>query len=524
MPFDSSYRQPWQKPFIHISVTVRTADVLGLRNFPLLLILLACSIKLPAKDATLAQELQAEVEHSRFKHAHLGIKVIALPSGRVVFDHQGDKLFRPASNAKLFTGALVLDRFDPGHRLQTSCYVHARPDASGVVNGDLIIYGRGDPSFSQRFHGRNADAPFKAFAKAIHAAGVRRVTGRLIADESYFNVPAHGSGWTWDELGQTYAAEVSALSVNDNIGALKIKPGTSLGAPGRVTLRPATVPFEIINRTTTIAAGQKDNLYRHRLFQKNQIVFAGQLHLKSPGRSFGLTVHRPARWFGQLLQRELISAGVQIDGPVEIRNHHERMLDPRSGTLVHIASVASPTLLEITRVMMKESQNLYAQLLLLQVGMKTPVTGKNTEAAAIENLDRFVGEIGIPAEEVRMEEGSGLSRRTLLSPNALTKLLQHMSAHPRAKEFASTLTIAGRDGTLSGRMKNTTAANNLRGKTGSLNGTKALSAYVTNRRGQKLAFSILLNNHSQSGDSAKIAIDRIAVKIANSSERFEKSR
>ncbi|MGB0580978.1 MAG: D-alanyl-D-alanine carboxypeptidase/D-alanyl-D-alanine endopeptidase, partial [Limisphaerales bacterium] len=201
-------------------------------------------------------------------------------------------------------------------------------------------------------------------------------------------------------------------------------------------------------------------------------------------------------------------------------NHPERMLDPRPAKLVHIASIASPTLLEITRVMMKDSQNLYAQLLLLQAGIKSPLPGKNTEEAAIADLDRFVEQIDIKADEVRMEEGSGLSRRTLLSPNALTKLLQHMSTHPRAKEFASTLTIAGRDGTLSSRMKNTAAANNLHGKTGSLNGAKALSAYVTNRGGQKFAFSIIVNNHTQSGDSTKLAIDRIATKIAESKERF----
>ncbi|MGB0581610.1 MAG: D-alanyl-D-alanine carboxypeptidase/D-alanyl-D-alanine endopeptidase, partial [Limisphaerales bacterium] len=286
-----------------------------------MLLSLLCVTTLSAKDSSLAQTLKKEAEHSRFKHAQLGLKVIALPSGRVVFDHQGDKLFRPASNGKLFTGALVLDRFDPGHRLQTSCYTHVKPDAAGTVSGDLILYGRGDPSFSRRFQG--GTQRLKRFAQAIQAAGIRQITGRLIADESYFNAPPFGSGWTWDDLGHTYGAEVSSLSVNDNVASLKIQPGRRLGTPGRVTLRPDTAPFNIINRTTTIAAGAKDNLYRHRLFQQNQIVFLGQLNLKSPGRSFDLTVHRPAKWFGELLKKELTALGIRIAGPAEVRNHPE---------------------------------------------------------------------------------------------------------------------------------------------------------------------------------------------------------
>lgn len=501
-----------------MAVSIRA--VLGIQHGLIVSLLLTCAFTGIAKDSSLSETLKKEVSHTRFRHAHLGVRVVALPSGRAVFDHQGGKLFRPASNAKLFTGALVIDRFDPKHRLQTSCYTDAKPNGAGLVQGNLIIYGRGDPSFSSRFHRGKLTTPFQAFAKTIHAAGIRRVTGNLIADESYFEVLPYGSGWTWDDLYRTYGAAVSALSVNDNIASIKIVPGLTVGAPCRVTLRPATVPFDVINRATTSAPGQKDQLYRHRTFLKNQMTFAGQLNRKSYGRNFDVTVARPAHWFGQILLRELKNVGVAVDGDIQVRNHHERILDPRRSSLIHIASVASPTLLEIIRVMMQDSQNLYSQLLLLQAGMKSPVPGQNTEDAAIADLDRFVAQIGISSEEVRMEEGSGLSRRTLVTPNAITKLLQHMSTHPRAREFASTLTMAGKNGTLANRMKNTSAVGNLHGKTGSLNGAKALSGYLTNRNGQKFAFSILLNNHTQSGESARLAIERIATKLADSHDRF----
>ena len=471
-----------------------------------------------ATDASLLRNLKTQVTHQRFNRAHLGVKVIALPSGKTVFDHQGSKLFKPASNAKLFTGAFVLDRFDPGHRLQTSCYTIGKPDPHGKVAGDLIIYGRGDPSFAPRFHRGDLRKPFRSFAKAIHEAGIRKVTGNLVADASYFNIPPFGSGWTWDDLLESYGAEVSALSANDNIAHINISPGTRAGTPVRIETRPRLLPVEISNRTITGSAGSGERLHQHRPFLRNEFTLTGSLGIDADGQHHEFTIRAPERWFGMLLKRELEELGVSIAGQVVAYNWDGRVLNPLPpGGLHHIASVASPTLLELTRVMVKDSQNLYSQLLLLQAGIKFPQSGLDTEKAAVKELNRFLKGAGISEDEALLEEGSGLSRRALLTPDAVVQLLSHMHRHPRSREFKSTLTIAGRDGTLANRMKETAAANNVRGKTGSLNGIKSLSGYVKNRSGQEFAFSVLLNHHGGSGTSARNAIDKIAVRLAESS-------
>src|SRR4030095_11817598 len=167
--------------------------------------------------------------------AMIGVKVVSLETGRVLFEENAHKLLRPASNMKLYTVAAALDRLSPDFRFVTSVYAPAKPDASGGVKGDLTIYGRGDPSIAARFNSGNYLKGIDDLAARIVAAGVKRVEGDLVGDETYFTGPPYGSGWDWDDLQWWYGAEVSALTANDNALDLFVKPGLPLGAPAGVT-------------------------------------------------------------------------------------------------------------------------------------------------------------------------------------------------------------------------------------------------------------------------------------------------
>lgn len=451
----------------------------------------------------------------RFEQAQIGIKVVSLADGESVFERNAAQLFHPASNAKLFTAALVLDRLDPERRIQTSAYGTVAPDGAGRVDGDLVVYGRGDPSLAPRYHRGDARAPFREFATAIHRAGLRQVAGDLIADESYFNAPPFGTGWTWDELGESYAPEVSALSVHDNYGFLNVEPG-EVGRAVRITTRPRDLPFTIVNRTVTAQPNAATNLRFFRPFQENRLMITGSLAEDDKAIVRELTVRRPALWFGEMLRAELEELGVRIDGSVRALNWHERLLEPRdNGQLHYFASASSPPIKRLTEVMMKESDNLHAQLLLLQVGALHPAANIATDAAALAELGRFLRECGVDADEVRLEEGSGLSRRARVTPAAIVRLLVCMRDHPRFEAFREALPLAGVDGTLAGRFKGTAAQRNLRAKTGSLNEVKSLSGYVKDSAGREYAFSVLLNNHRQSGASAKAALDALVAEIAH---------
>ena len=189
----------------------------------------------------------------------VGIKVVSLDTGRVLFDENSAKLLRPASNMKLYTVATALDRLSPDFRFTTSVYATGRLDG-GSVRGDLIIYGRGDPSLAARFSNGDYFKAINDLADKIVAAGVKRVDGDLIGDESYFTGPQYGSGWEWEDLTWYYGAEVSALTVNDNALDLFIKPNPQVGKPAIITTGPPDPLLTIINEVTTAPAGTRRQL------------------------------------------------------------------------------------------------------------------------------------------------------------------------------------------------------------------------------------------------------------------------
>jgi D-alanyl-D-alanine carboxypeptidase/D-alanyl-D-alanine-endopeptidase (penicillin-binding protein 4) len=373
---------------------------------------------------------------------------------------------------------------------------------------------RGDPSFAARFHRGDGMAPFRAFAAALRRTGLREVTGDLLADESHFNGPRWGRGWTWDELEESYAAEVSALSAMDNVVHLNVLPG-SPGEPVRLVTRPRITPFQFENRTVTRSPESGDELMFHRPFGGNRLRVAGGLGADIRGVTRELTVARPAEWFGLLLRQALEEEGVRIDGRVRAVNWQERLVEPRNNAaLHHLASVSSPPIPRLVEVMMKESQNLYAQLLLMQVGSWQSYAGRSTDQAGLQEMDAFLRRLDIHPEDVRLEEGSGLSRRSRVTASAMVRLLERMDQHPRGEAFRSTLPLAGVDGTLSHRFKGSPAERRLWAKTGTLNQVCALAGYVENAAGHRHAFAILLNNHPGSGAAARAAVDALASEMA----------
>lgn len=492
-------------------------------------VLLALALPVPPAIAatshltidSLRQDLAAQIGHGDLSRAQLGVKVRDLKSGRTVFEHQAGKLFKPASNAKLFTGAFALDRLGPEFRIQTSVYASAKPDATGGLPGDLILYGRGDPSFSDRFPG-GTKAALERLAGTIAGVGVRQIAGDLVADESYFRVARFGANWAWEDMEEAYGAEISSLSVFDNVARLRVAPGHQAAAECRLFYHPEPFPLRVEARLITVAAGQAETFREHRPLLGNTLHLTGSLALGGNGRTLTLPVHRPAQWFGELLSRALADRGVRIGGRVRAMNWEERAREPlATAQLVHLAAAASPPLLDLARVMMKESQNLHAQLLLLQAGMKSAQPGDDAEAAGVRELMRFIEQAGIPRADVELNDGAGLSRSALVTPDAITGLLAHMAGHPAAAAYESTFTVAGVDGTLANRFKGTVAEGNLRGKTGTIRHVIALSGHVTTRGGEQWLFSILLNNFGGGTTRGREIVDELALTLAEFRGRLE---
>ena len=474
-------------------------------------------------------ELQARISEilrrPELAAAMVGIKIASLDTGKVLFEQNANKLLLPASNMKLYTVAAALDRLSPDYHFVTSVYAPAKADASGIVHGNLTIYGRGDPSIAARFNGDYFRALDDLSAR-IAATGVKRVEGDLIGDESYFTGPPYGSGWQWEDLQWGFGAEVSALSINDNLTNLSITPGRQVGASAVVSINPPDPLLKINNHMTTTAKGTRRNLMVHRDLASDIVEIHGSMALDDAGYTGRLGISRPGLLFVYLLRSALAQKGIVVLGKTRTIAPSLSMVSASANTpvsgLVELTNLQSPPFGMIAAQTLKPSQNLYAELILRTLGKvagssnsEMPDAERTSESDGLEVLRTFLREAGVDSSALVLSDGSGLSRDDMVTADATVQLLSYMRRHRYATAFRDALPIAGVDGTMRNRMKGTPAQNNLRAKTGELSNASSLSGFVTSAAGEVLVFSIMVNNFPNGVNPPSICIDPIAVLLAS---------
>jgi D-alanyl-D-alanine carboxypeptidase/D-alanyl-D-alanine-endopeptidase (penicillin-binding protein 4) len=490
--------------------------------------------------------------------AHFSIKVVSLDTGVLVFEQDAAKMMTPASNMKLYTVATALDRLGPDFRFVTSVYANAKPDEKGRIKGDLVIYGRGDPSFATRFAGGgDYFKGIEELAAHIVAAGVKRVDGNLVGDESYFTGSSLGAGWEWDDLQWYYGAPVSALTINDNAVDIFVKPGASEGASAVVTAGPAFTgfplvfggatdeqtlsrdasPLAIVNRVVTSARGARRDINVERPLGQAYVEVSGTIPVGDAGWTDSITTPRPALMFAAMLRAALERQGVQIRGRTQSLDAHGRevlKLPFDASRLVEIARRESPPFSEVATQTLKPSQNLYTELILRTLGKQVPQppaaqpqpqpTPDRRSSAELGSaaVRQFLREAGVrDVDHISLVDGSGLARQDLVSAESTVELLTFMSRHRYAQVFYNALPIAGVDGTLRGRMKGTPAAGNLRAKTGTLSNVSSVSGYVTTAAGEHLVFSMMVNHYTDEHTSRTNLMDQIGVLLASFAGRTQ---
>lgn len=469
--------------------------------------------------ADLQTGIRRVLQSASLARGQVGVKIVSLDTGRTVFEENAEKYFMPASNMKSFTVAAALDRLSPDFRFVTSVYAPSQPDASGTIRGDLIIYGRGDPTFAASLNDGDYYKAINTLADKITAAGVKRIEGNLVGDESYFSGDAVGASWEWDDLQWYYGAGVSALTINDNAVDLKITPGASVGAPCVVQILPVNL-FTLNNLCTTAASDAKRELAVTKRLGANALEIRGAMPISdAKGYSGAIAVEKPAEMFITLLKNALQQKGVTVTGQIRTFNAKDT---------AGLAAVTMPARIEITRLesppfsfvaakTMKPSQNLYTELILRtlgeQFGDKTDLK-KTSAERGIEVVQKFLQEAGVAPGSIVQWDGSGLSRHNLITPSAAAQLYNYMNRHRYALSWQAAQTVGGVDGTLQNRFKNTAAAANVRGKTGTLDQVGALSGYVTSATGEKFVFSILTNNLPESAVRRQ-TMDDIVLLLAN---------
>jgi D-alanyl-D-alanine carboxypeptidase/D-alanyl-D-alanine-endopeptidase (penicillin-binding protein 4) len=479
----------------------------------------------PHTLAELRARIDAQLNAPRFSGALWSVKVVSLTTGKTVYEYHGDRLMSPASNSKLYTGALALDTLGGDYRIATPVYATIYPDDFGRINGDLIIAGRGDPSWKAANFGDN----FTPFVAVLTNADVRQVTGDLVVDDTFFQGPPTGGSWSVEDLEDSDGAEISALSLEDNTAHIHVAPGTNITDACTLTISPPDTQIILVNRTKTIAPGVRGRLERRGLEarklpgSKTFYVF-GEMPLGNEGADLDVPVPEPAAWFGVALKEALAQNGIPVGGKVRCIEWPE-MVPWNQSNLAKLGEIKSPPLRELIRGFMKRSQNLETDLIFDQLGELFRTTnsppGQSSESLAVAALELFLAARGVPAD-VHFDEGSGLSRNNLTSANATAALLAVMSTNRWAGDYFNALPIAGVDGTLRLRMKDTPAFQNVRAKTGTLRWANSLSGYVTTAAREKFVFSLMLNRYDAPPRASRTGeLDRIAVMLAGFSGRSD---
>ena len=421
-------------------------------------------------------------------HAQWAVDVRSADNGQQLFSLNAGKLMMPASNMKILTLAAAAEVLGWDARMRTTLEASGVVEG-GVLHGDLFVRGGGDPTINTR-EGRG-EAVFAEWANALVAAGISSVSGRVIGDDQVFDDEGVGGGWAWDYLQFGYAAPVGALQYNEDVAELVLSPGSVPGDPA-VSHFPPGSGLTLRNAVVTGAPDSAERIDYRRHPHAPVLDVIGTIPAGGKPIVRSIAVVNPTVFFARAFKEALAARGLSVSGDAVDFDDVAVELGPNLERRV-LAWTESPPLRTLASVLMKVSQNLYAETILKEMGRVTG--GLGTAAAGQRAASATLAAWGISEDSYVMVDGSGLSRYNYASAAALSAALKRMYDDPKHREpFLATLPVAGQDGTLSTRMRRTRAEGNARAKTGSIANVRALSGFVRTRDGEMLVFSILAND------------------------------
>jgi D-alanyl-D-alanine carboxypeptidase/D-alanyl-D-alanine-endopeptidase (penicillin-binding protein 4) len=467
-----------------------------------------------------------------------GVVVRSLDNGEVIYRRNAERLMMPASNMKLLTSSAALVRLGADFRYRT--VVLARGARRGdTLAGDLVVVGRGDPTFSQHATG-GADvlASLRPWADSLRSRGIRTVTGRVVGDGSWFADPPLGRGWAWDDLADSYSAGVAALQFNEGFALLVVAPGDSAGSAARTAFQPLSAPLRVFGTVATAPPDSNlERVHYDRAPFTDSVIVWGEIASGRAPASIEIAVPDPVRYFEAALTQVLREAGIAVLGQA---TPGTASAPGASATATPAAPPApvpgaattpvgdtlfvwrSPALRDILPLFLKPSQNQIGETLLRTLGGEVKgLASVDSGRAAVREVLR---EFGVADDAYVIADGSGLSRYDYVAPETLARILEGMARRADFDVFYQALPIAGVDGTIATRMRGTAAAGNVHAKTGSIANVRSLSGYVTSAEGERFVFVMLANHFTAPRRVVEVVQDHVLERLANFRRQPARSR
>jgi serine-type D-Ala-D-Ala carboxypeptidase/endopeptidase (penicillin-binding protein 4) len=432
-----------------------------------------------------------------------GIAVQSLSRNQRLFEQNPRTFLVPASVAKLVSLAAAVDAVGWNYSFETTLRATG-PVVDGVLQGDLLIVGSGDPAIGGRGGG-----DVTSWIEGLKAEGIRKVDGRIIGDDNAVEEPRPGATWAWDDLGYKDGALFGALNFSENRLTVIVSAGPAPGTAASLSVEPHAAYRPLANRAITGAAGSLQLLWPEQRPGEAFLTIAGSIPAGAPSTRMSVSAGNPTFWFASVFRNRLQREGIDVSG--EAVDIDDLAMPPDRAAARVVYTYTSHPLSEIAQPLLKESINIYGEAVLR---LTTGPTGGRTNDEALEALSKRLPSWGLQPDAVQLVDGSGLSRRDALAADTIVTILQRMYDADGVSPWMRALPIAGRDGTLANRFKGTAAEDNLRAKTGTMSNIRALAGYVRTREGEPLAFAIIVNNFEGSGRQALAAIDAIALRLA----------
>jgi PBP4 family serine-type D-alanyl-D-alanine carboxypeptidase len=352
------------------------------------------------------------------------------------------------------------------------------------------------------------------WARALDSLGVRSIDN-VVVDASAYDAVPYGPGWAWDDEGYGFAAPISAAAIYDNAVTVTVTPGRAPGRSVLIDLSPATAYVTLKVTAVTSRPDSASTLDVHRDRGDAVIQVSGNIAAGAEPFTESISIDEPAVYFATLVAEELQRRGITVRGSAIDAAERAQPIDYRRMRPTAISY--SPPLREILTVINKQSHNLAAEMVLKKLGRE--FAGSGSTAAGVEVVRGVLVSAGLDIERMRIHDGSGLARQSMVSPHDIVQLLRWIRSSPLGTEFLATLSVAGRDGTLARRLQGTLGEGNVLAKTGYFSGVRAVSGYVRSRDGEWLAFSIVANNYTVPTSIVNNAQDLILMRLASFTRR-----